>query len=146
MKKVLLSIALLGSITMLSGCQDKAGTAISNIETAADNFEVQRRIVFLNTHTDRVLQMIEGKCSTTPLPDRVKVVCMYSPSDLRVYYLGLSRNTTYTVEQMAPIPANVYHTRIIWSPQSIIKDIDFQFDANAAVDVVTPDNSDNSVN
>lgn len=54
-------IALLGLLA-LAGCTD-ADRASQNLSTAADNFEVQRRIIFYNGITGEYMLTIEGLCS-----------------------------------------------------------------------------------
>ena len=46
----------------LSGCND-ADIASQNLSTAADNFQINRRIVFYNGITDTYILTIEGLCS-----------------------------------------------------------------------------------
>ena len=41
---------------ILSACEDSAQIAKKNTAKAADNFEVNRRILFYNTWTDTVVQ------------------------------------------------------------------------------------------
>lgn len=48
---------------MLTSCTDDAYIATHNIKKAADNFEVNRRIVFYNGITDKYILEIEGRCS-----------------------------------------------------------------------------------
>ena len=46
-KKLIAAIALVGVFT-LTGCSDDADVASENLSKAADNFEIQRQIVFFN--------------------------------------------------------------------------------------------------
>lgn len=48
MKKILIAATILGSAFVLPGCQDDATVASYNLSKAADNFEVTRRVVFMN--------------------------------------------------------------------------------------------------
>lgn len=50
------------AIALTTGCSD-ANVALRKLSKAADNFEVNRRIVFYNRITDTYLLSIEGICS-----------------------------------------------------------------------------------
>jgi len=122
-KSALAVVALaLVAVPVLSACDSDAKTASDNLSKAADNFEVQRRIVFFNGITDKYLMTIEGRCSVNPDPGSKKldVTCKIADNQYNKDFLGLSDNTAYFVEQLAPIDVSVYHTRIIFKPESIL--------------------------
>ena len=48
----------------LAGCND-ARVASRNLSIAAENFEIDRRIVFYNGITDTYMLTIEGRCDIT---------------------------------------------------------------------------------
>jgi hypothetical protein len=112
----------LAAVAMLSGCSSDAKTASDNLSKAADNFEVQRRIVFFNGITDKYLMTVEGRCSVSPDPGAKKldVTCKVADNEYKKDFLGLSDNTAYFVEQLDPIDVSVYHTRIIFKPEAIL--------------------------
>ena len=112
----------------LSACSDDAKTASYNLSKAADMFEVQRRIVFYNGITDAYIFTIEGKCSIEPISGRLEVICKEGPNAFKKHFLGLSDNVTYLAEQVESRGVSVYHTRVIFKPQSVIPDIDFRGD------------------
>ena len=140
LKKIMLGVALLVMLTA-SQCESDANTASRNISTAADAFEVQRRVVFLNGITDTVILLVEGRCSLGNYDSagRMSVTCKDGPDSFKKHYLGLSDNVTFFAEQLENIDVSVYHNRIIWKPQSIIPDIDIRGDAGELLDAVTPD-------
>ena len=59
---LLLTVALLMAV-VAGACADDAQVASRNVSKAADNFEVQRRVVFMNGITDNYLLEILGRCS-----------------------------------------------------------------------------------
>jgi hypothetical protein len=117
------ALALL-AIPVLSGCSD-AKTASDNLSKAADNFEIQRRIVFFNGITDKYLLTIEGKCSIEPdsAGKKLDVTCKIGPDQYKKHFLGLSDNVSYFVEQMEPVDVSVYNYRVIFKPEAIIPDL-----------------------
>lgn len=112
----------LAAVAILTGCNSDAKTASDNLSKAADNFEVQRRIVFFNGITDKYLMTVEGRCSVAPDPGAKKldVTCKVADNEYKKDFLGLSDNTAYFVEQLDPIDVSVYHTRIIFKPEAIL--------------------------
>jgi hypothetical protein len=123
MKKKL-AIALAGVVLAfgLVGCSSDAEVASENLSRAADQFEVQRRIVFLNGITDKYMLTIEGRCSINDDGNQLEVTCKTGPSEFKKHFLGLSDNVTYFVEQQEPINVSVYRYRVIFKPESIIPD------------------------
>lgn len=123
-----LTVALLG-VALLGACSD-ADVASHNLSKAADNFEVNRRVVFYNGITGGYMLSIEGLCSlgNHDAARSVSITCKTGPSAYKKHFLGLSDNVTYFVEQLEPVKASAYHYRVIFKPQTIIPDIDFKGD------------------
>lgn len=141
MKKALIGLTF--AAVALTGCMssDDATVAKRNMTKAADNFEINRRVVFYNTWTDTIVQQVEGRCSID-YGNRVSLICKTGDNQYKRSFISLSGQVTVFVEQMDSIPVNVYHYRRTFKPQSIIPDIDFRGDAGALKDAVTPDSND----
>lgn len=115
----------------LSACSgvDDAEIVGENMTKAADNFEINRRIVMFNGITDQYLLVIEGACSIKDDGDQLEVLCKVSEEnggEYKKHFLGLSDNVSYFVEQGEPIKASANHYRVTFKPQSIIPDVDFR--------------------
>lgn len=127
---VVLLFALLALIPFTTACSSEADVASENISTAADNFEVNRRIVFINGITDKVLLEIEGRCSIKDEGHQLEVTCKISEGDeaknFFKHFLGLSDNVSYYAEQLEGIDVDVYHYRRTFSPETAIPDIDLR--------------------
>lgn len=113
---------------LLTGCEGDSGAAkvSENISTAADNFEVQRKIIGINGITDTPAFEVEGRCSITDNGGNLDVICKHGEDDYRKHKVGLSDNVFYVSTQLDGIDASEYHTRIIIKPQTIIPDFDLQ--------------------
>lgn len=124
---MLLAVALL-SILALAGCDTDAQVASHNLSKAAEQFEINRRVVFFNGITDTYLLSIEGLCSIEAdgMDKQLEVTCKTGPSEFKKHFLGLSDNVSYFVEQLEPVKTSVYHYKVIFKPQSIIPDIDLK--------------------
>ena len=126
MKKFWIAAA---SAMALAGCQDGAKIASQNISKAADNFEINRRIVFINGITDNYLLSIEGRCAfevESGAKPKVAVTCKTGPSAFKKHTLGLSDNVTFFSEQMEAADVSVFHYRVTFKPQSLLRDYDFR--------------------
>lgn len=112
----------------LAACTSEADLASHNVSKAADQFEVDRRVVFFNGITDSYLLTIEGKCSlgNHDTYRELTVTCKIGPNEFKKHFLGLSDNVSFFVEQLEPIDVDVYHYRVIFRPESIIPDIDLE--------------------
>ena len=118
-------IGLLALTLMLAACSD-ASVASQNLSTAADQFELTRRIVFFNGITDTYLMTIEGRCSilADTFDDQLEVTCKVGDEQFKKHFLGLSDNVSYFVEQLEGADVSVYRYRVIFKPSVIVPDID----------------------
>jgi hypothetical protein len=125
-KKIILGSALAASVLALAACQDDAQIASQNITRAADNFEVMRRVVFMNGITDEYMLEIIGLCSINHRQTSVQVTCKIGRNEFVRHQLGLSDNVTYFAEQLESIDVSTNHYRVTFRPQQIIPDFDLR--------------------
>jgi hypothetical protein len=124
--KVLATIMVLG--LMVSCTSTDADVASYNLSQSAEMFEIERRVIFLNGITDEYMLTIEGRCSIEDDGNQLEVTCKTGPDAYKKHFLGLSDNVTYFVEQLETASVSVYHYRVIFKPQVIIPDVDFEGD------------------
>jgi hypothetical protein len=122
MKKYIVAAAALA--VALAGCSSDADVASSNLSKAADQFEIDRRIVFVNGITDEYLLVVEGKCSITDEGNQLEVTCKVGSDEFKKHFLGLSDNVTYVAEQLEGADVSTYHYRAIFKPEAILPDVD----------------------
>lgn len=134
MRKLTLAALAATSILALTGCQDDAQVASYNISKAADNFEIDRRIVFYNGITDTYMLTIEGRCSIEDQTTQLEVTCKIGRNEFKKHFLGLSDNVTYFAEQLETADVSVFHHRVTFKPQQILSDIDFRGDAGELIE------------
>lgn len=138
MKQNITACILALSIAFLAGCDNDARVASRNLSQAADNFEVNRRIVFYNGITGDYMLSLEGRCSFDANTARkLDVTCKTGPKEYKKHSLGLSDNVTYFSEQLQGTDVSVYHYRVIFKPQVIIPDVDGKGSAEALKETVT---------
>lgn len=119
-----MAVALLATA---GGCSE-AGTTSHNLSEDADNFKVQRRIIFFNGITDKYLLTIEGRCSMEPdsAGKKLDVVCKTGEESYKKHMLGLSDNVSYFVEQTESREVDPWHYKVILRPETLLPDIDLK--------------------
>lgn len=124
MKKFILS----GLIALsLAGCDvNDADVASHNLSKAADNFQIERRIVFYNGVTGEYILQLQGLCSIENDGRRVAVTCKTGINEFKKHFLGLSDNVTYFAEQLREANVSTAHYKVIFKPSVIIPDVDLK--------------------
>jgi hypothetical protein len=124
LKKKIAAIAVaIGLMLGLAGCQTAAQTSSENVSKAADNFEVQRKIVGINGLTNTIAFEVEGRCSINDQGHQLELICKQGPDEFRKHMIGLSDNTFYVAEQLGSIDVSQYHTRIDIRPETILPEL-----------------------
>lgn len=130
-KRIILAATAVSGFALLAGCSD-ADVASRNLSKAADQFEILRRVVFYNGITGNYILSVEGLCSIGNYDSagELTVTCKTGPSAFKKHFLGLSDNVTFFAEQLEAASVSTYHYRVIFKPQTILPDIDFEGDAS----------------
>jgi hypothetical protein len=127
MRKNLLAITAAAALIFAGGltaCSKDADVASENISTAADNFQINRRVVFFNGITDTYLLSIEGFCSINDQGSQLEVTCKVGPNSYKKHFLGRSDNVTYFVEQLESANVSTDHYVVVFKPSVIVPDIE----------------------
>ncbi len=123
-----LALATLG--LFLTGCATDATVVSDNLSRSAEQFEINRRVVFFNGITDKYLLEIQGFCSVETTESKLKgsleVTCKIGPDAYKKHFLGLSDNVSYFVEQIDTKNVSAYNYRVIFKPQTIIPEIEMK--------------------
>lgn len=128
-KKTAAILAASVAVLTLGACSTEADTSSRNLSVAADNFEIERRIVFINGITDSYLLEIQGFCSIADDGGQLEVTCKVGKDEYEKHFLGLSDNVTYMSEQIEGEAVDPYKPRIIFRPETIIPDVDVETSA-----------------
>lgn len=126
MKTMKIAAAILagaGALT-LTACSTDADVASQNLSKAADQFEIDRRIVFVNGITDEYLLEITGKCAIKDENGQLEVTCKTDDGEFVKHFLGLSDNVTYVAEQATASSVSTDQYRVIFRPEALIPDVD----------------------
>lgn len=111
-------------LLMLTACSTDADVVSENLSKSADQFEIERRIIFFNGITDKYIMTIEGKCSIGVQDKKLDVTCKTQNGEYKKHFLGLSDNVTWFAEQIESASVSSDHYRVIFKPEVLIPDID----------------------
>lgn len=128
MRIVIIGLLVSAAGFLLSGCDTAADVASRNMSKAADEFQINRRVVFYNGITGEYMLVIQGLCSlgNSDTAGRLSVTCKTGPDSYKKHFLGLSHNVTFVVEQLDAQKVSTFQYKVIFKPQAIIPDIDMQ--------------------
>lgn len=113
----------------MGACSNESTVASYNISQAADNFGINRRIVFYNGITATYMLEIEGLCSIgkgDSVSKEITVTCKTGPTDYKKHFLGLSDNVTFFSEQLEPAKVSTFHYKVTFNPATIIPSVDIR--------------------
>ena len=121
MKTIILA---LGAACILCACDVRQSETVSlNLSEAADNFELERRIVFYNSITDSYMLEITGRCSIKPgnnTAGEIAVICKIGPHAFKKHYLAQSDNVTYFMEQIDSADVDSYRYEVTFNPKILV--------------------------
>lgn len=141
MKKAGLVVLAIVMVMSFAGCGDiarsmqaqadattsDAAVARRNLETAEQNFQVFRRVVFYNGITGDYILQLEGYLAIIIDSDGDLVVTVKTENGQYLkHYLGLSDNVTYFSEALAANNVSTKQYRVIFKPSVIIPTIEMK--------------------
>lgn len=121
--------ALVGGLSLTS-CTSQADRANENLSKAAENFEVPRRIVGINGITDNVLFEVTGFCSYEYEKGVFEAICKQPDGKIERTTLYLSDNVTFVSTQLGGVGVDLFRSRVIFRPETIIPDFDLSTSAD----------------
>lgn len=112
-----LTFVLIATVVSLSGCTE-ASRVNSNINQAADNFNVTRRLEVINARTDTPLFELIGNFSLSNNSENELVVTVeLENGTYKKHYVYLNEYTMYVVEDLSGSNVSPYHYEINVLPQ-----------------------------
>lgn len=127
MKKYLFLFMALIVLSFFCSCFSDASVARSNLETAEQNFEIYRRVVFYNGINGEYILTIEGRLAIIVDSDGDLVVTVKTDKgEYLKHYLGLSDNVTYFSEQLESSKVSTAQYRVIFKPISLVPNIEIK--------------------
>ena len=118
MKRRIMACVLLAAITV-TGCSTEADKVAHNIAIEADNFNVYRRVVIINTRTDKPEFEVIGKLSVTVSSDRLDVL-VEEDGKYYKHIINLTDNNMFVVEDLGGADVSQFKYEVNYIPESIV--------------------------
>lgn len=116
----LASVAVVGlPLLTLVGCS-QSDKVSNNIANDADNFKVRRRVVVINTRTDKVEAEAEGIISVDIDDKRIDIIAKTGPDSYKKDIINLTGNNMYSVTQLEDSKVDPYKYEFTWLPESVV--------------------------
>ncbi|MFD5864397.1 hypothetical protein ACFWGP_05565 [Agromyces sp. NPDC127015] len=126
MKKIAAAALVAAAALTLAACTSDAENASYNLSKEADQFNIERRVVFYNGITNEFMLEMQGYCSITDEGNQLEVTCKEGPNEYTKDFLGLSDNVTYFVEQLETADVSLYHRKVIIKPENVLPEFDLE--------------------
>lgn len=128
MKRALIALPIAGVLgaASLAGCTSDAHRASHNLSTEAEQFRIERKIVFYNGVTNQYIAEVDGRCSVDPasgLSRTLAVTCKIGPNKYIKDDLGLSDNVTWFMLQQKPVDVSIYRYQVVFKPENVVPDL-----------------------
>lgn len=123
------------AVAGLTACESAADVANDNLTKAAENFEVPRRIIGINTRfPDKPLFEVTGYCSYETNGDTIEAICATNGANRRESIsrttLGKAADVTFVSTQLEGVKVDFFKPRIIFRPETIIPNYDLSTSIN----------------
>lgn len=127
MKKLIAATLALGTLG-LTACTSEADTVSDNLSKDADNYKVERQIVFYNGITGEYVAEVTGRCAigNDDSSGKLSYTCKVADDTYIKNYLGLSDNVTWFALQVDPVKSDPYHYKVVFRPETIVPDVEFR--------------------
>lgn len=126
LKKIAVTAAALAAVFVSAGCTSDADRINENLNTDAEQFNVQRTIVFYNGITEDYIAVIEGRCSIERNAEMMQAICKVGENEYTRDEVGRADNVTYFALQTKPTNTNPYHKKIVLKPGNALPDFDVE--------------------
>ena len=124
-KSVVMAGVLIVSSFGLTACFDTDATvADQNLKTAAEQFEISRRITVVNGITDKYMMVVEGKCSLEFPDNRVEIICKLKDGNFKKHHVIKSDNVFVMSEQTDGTGVDTSQYRVIFKPETLVPNFD----------------------
>lgn len=123
-RKSAIALSAVALVAGTAACTSAADSANSNLDKAAENFEVPRRITGINGITDEVIFTVEGFCSLEHADGVFHATCKMPDGGVERTSLYLSDNVTFLSTQIGSANVDLFRPRVIFRPETIIPDFD----------------------
>ena len=116
---LILSIIVIFSLTLLSGCKTQADNVSYNLSQEADSFNITRQITVINCITNDVTFQMTGRMSikADSIDNQLEVTVESKKDSYQKHFIGLADNITYVVEDKGIMNVDKYRYELNFNPK-----------------------------
>lgn len=114
-KAILAVFALIG-VMLLVGCTE-ADRVSTNVSKEADNFNVMRHVMVINTRTDTPLLEVIGRASINTRDGDINIIIEVGDGVYKKHFVSMNEYTVYVVEDINGVNVSPYHYEINVLPE-----------------------------
>jgi hypothetical protein len=106
-------------------CSSDADVASKNLSKEAEDFKINRRVVFYNAILGTYILVVEGRCSVEP-GETFTVTCKIGDDKAAKYkkhFLGKSDNVLWFAEQLEAAGVSTSHYKVFFNPSTLVPDV-----------------------
>lgn len=103
---------------MLTSCTE-ASRVSYNVSKEAENFNIIRRLVVINSRSDKIIYELEGAFSieVDHEDNQLEVTCETEKEEYKKHFINLNEWTTYFVEDLSGASVDKYHYEVRYLPE-----------------------------
>lgn len=115
MRRAIIAVLLVG-VLLLAGCNE-ADRVSRNVSKEADNFNVMRHVMVINTRTDTPLLEVVGRLSINTNDGDINIIIEVGDGVYKKHFVSMNEYTVYVVEDINGTSVSPYHYEINVLPQ-----------------------------
>lgn len=123
-------VVLVAGAVGLTACVSDSDQASQNLSTAAEQFEVVRRITVTHGVTGDISMEVEGRCSLESansfLEGALEITCKIGPNEYVKHFAILGDNGQAIIQQLETTDVSLYHHRVIIKPETLLPEFDYE--------------------
>jgi len=116
---LVLLIIMAAVAAALAGCGKESSRVSQNIAQEADNFNVLRRVVVINTRTDKAEFECIGRIAVEVGSKRLNIIVETDEGKYQKHIVNLTGNNMYIVEDLGGAEVNKYKYEVNYLPEMI---------------------------
>ena len=117
-RMVFVAAMVTAAVSLFSGCTEADRVSVQ-IAREADDFNVYRKIVIINTRTDKIELEIVGKMSITISNGRIDVLIEEDGRYFK-HIINLTENNMYVIEDLGSANTSQYKYEINYAPENVV--------------------------
>lgn len=129
--KIIAGVVVAGvAVVGLTACESDSDNASRNLSTAAEQFEIVRRITITHGITGEVSLEVEGRCSVESansfLEGALEITCKIGANQYAKHFAVLGANGQAVIQQLETADVSVYHHLVIIKPENLLPEFDYE--------------------